>query len=402
MSLSSLVAGCGIGGPTNHKVTLLAIFPTTGASGAMGQSMSQAVDLAVKQNATLGDGYTLAVAHVNEASVTVGPDTAQAVTHADVLGAVGPMSSQAAIAILPALAQAGVVTISPTAMLPGLTKADQAAAEGVSFGQSHPQGKPIAFFRMTSDDNAAATAAADLALASPKAHGLGSHAVFVVDDGTASGKAQSATFQAEVKAQHGEIAGTHSVTQGDVISVQMAVSAIIGAEPDSVFFAGEPGMAAELRRTLTQTGAPSVTVLVAGAAADDPSWSDMVGGAVLSGFTTGLLPAQDPSKLASAQGFVTAYQRAYPGGAVTPESLLAYDAAMDEISAIKSLLAAKKTPTRAATLATVAAARYPGVTGKIAFDKNGDPVAPPGFAVYTCDSKGAWTYQTSLGGAAAG
>lgn len=57
-----------------------------------------------------------------------------------------------------------------------------------------------------------------------------------------------------------------------------------------------------------------------------------------------------------------------------------------------------KTPTRAAVLAAVAATKETGVTGAIAFDKLGDPATPPPFAVYTCDARGAWTYQTSLGG----
>lgn len=398
MLLTGWLAGCSLGGATNHTVTLLEIFPTGGASGAIGQSMANAVDLAVKQNAAIGSGYTLTATRVNEASVTVGPEVAQAVTDANVVGAVGPMGSQAALAALPPLAQAGVVAISPTASLPGLTKSDQATAEGITFSQLHPQGKPVSFFRMTADDNAIAAAAADLAVATPQAHGLGSHTVFVVDDGTVSGKAQSAAFQAELKAKHGVVAGTRSVAQGDEIGMQTAVSAIIGADPDSVYFAGDVGVAADLRRTLTQTGAPKVSMLVAGVAANDPSWGDTVGGAALSGYTTGLLPAQDPAKVSGAQAFISAYQQAYPNSAVTPESLLAYDAAMDEISAIKSLLAANKTPTRAAILATVSTATYNGVTGQIAFDKNGDPVKSPAFSVYTCDTKGAWTYQASIGG----
>ena len=118
---SSWLAACSIGPSSNHTLSLVTIFPASGASGAIGQSMQRAVDLAVKQNASLGGGYTLTVTHVNESSVTVGPDAAQAVTNAQVMGVVGPFGSQVAVVALPALAQAGVVTISPTATLPGLT-----------------------------------------------------------------------------------------------------------------------------------------------------------------------------------------------------------------------------------------------------------------------------------------
>jgi branched-chain amino acid transport system substrate-binding protein len=398
--LAGWLAACSVGPSANHTILLVTIFPASGASGAIGQSMTRAVDLAVKQNAALGGGYTLTDSHVDESSVTVGSDAAQAVTNAQVMGVVGPFDSLAAVAALPALAQAGVVTISPTATLPGLTKADQATTEGLTISQWRPQGKPISFFRLTADDNAIAAAAADLALASPQAHGLGSHSVYVVDDGSPSGKAQSAAFQAELKTGHGTVAGSRSVALGDEISVQTAVSAIIEANPDCVFFAGDLAVAADLRRTLTQTGAPQLGILTAGAAANDPAWGGAVGGAVLSGYTTGLLPAQDLTKLPGARAFETAYQSAYPSATITSQSALAYDAAMDEIHAIKTLIAAQKAPTRAAVLSAVAAAKYAGVTGQIAFDKNGDPVTTTGFAVYTCDTKGVWSYQTTIAGAA--
>ena len=70
---------------------------------------------------------------------------------------------------------------------------------------------------------------------------------------------------------------------------------------------------------------------------------------------------------------------------------------MDEISAIKSLISAGKPVTRAAVLAAVASTPYSGITGTISFDKNGDNTTPIGFSVYTCDTKGSWHYQASLG-----
>lgn len=394
--LSSWLAACSVGPSSNHTVSLVTIFPASGASGAIGQSMTRAVDLAVKQHAALGGDYTLTVSHVNEASVTVGPDAAQAIANPQVMGVVGPFDSPAAVAALPGLAHAGVVTISPTATLPGLTLADQATTEGLTFSQWRPQGKPSSFFRLTADDNAIGAAAADLALAAPAAHGLGAHAVFVVDDGSPSGKAQSAAFQSELKAGHGTVAGSRSVALGDDVGMQTTVSAIIEANPDIVYVAGDPAVAAGLRRTLTQTGAPRLVLLTSGAAADDPAWGDTVGVAVLAGYTVGLLPTQDLSKLSGAQAFQTAYQSAYPGATLTPQSALAYDAAMVEINAITSLITAQKTPTRAAVLSAVAATKYAGVTGQIAFDKNGDSVTPPSFSVYTCDTKAVWTYQTSI------
>lgn len=405
LALSAGLSSCSLGGiggqSTAHTVNIVAVFPATGPSSSLGQAMGHAVDLAVKQQGALGGGYTLTVAHVDEASVGVDASVAQAVAAPQTMGVVGPFGSTAAAAILPGLAQAGVATISPTATLPGLTKADQAAAEGLTFNQLHLQGKPANFFRLTADDNAIGATAASMALASTQAHGLGAHSVYVVNDGSPSGKAQAAAFQSALKAGHGALAGTATITAGDEISVQTGVSSIIEGAPDAVFYAGDETLGADLRRTLTLTGAPQLGILTAGASADDPGWGALVGNPVVATNTTSLLPAQDLATASGGKSFVTAFQAAYPGASVTPQVALAYDAAMVEISAIKSVIAAKQAPTRAAILSAIAGSKYAGVTGQIAFDKNGDPTTTPGFAIYTCDQKGAWSYQSPFAGSGA-
>lgn len=394
--LTGWLSACSVS-QTHQTLTILAIAPTTGESGALGQAITQAVDLAVKQHADLGGSYTLNVTNLDESSVAIGQDVADAVKSSQVMGAVGPLSSQTAVATLPTLAQAGVATISPTAMLPGLTQAAPAAAEGLQFTSWRPTGKPVIFFRMTADDAVAGSAAADVALAPAQAHGLASHAVFVVDDSSLSAKAQVVGFERELKARHGVVAGSRSGMLDDPVSAQTAVSAIVEANPDSVFYAGDVALGAMLRSALTLTGAPQLPLLTVGAAANNPAWSDTIGAhALLSAQTTDLYPAQDLAKMTNAQSFVTAYKAAYPGQLIAPESALAYDAAMDEISAIKSLIAAKQTPTRAAVAHAVATDAYAGVTGKIVFNANGDPAAASAFALYTTDAQGAWTYQTSV------
>lgn len=396
------LAGCQIGAPStsNKALSLLAIFPATGAQSQIGVSMARAVDLAVKQNASLGSGYTLSVTHLDESDAALDTGVSQAVGDAQVMGAVGPATNQGAIAALPSLAQAGVATISPTATLPGLTQATQASANGVVFNQLHPKGKPISFFRMTADDGVAGAAAADLALASTQAHGLGAQSVFVVSDGTASGKAQVAAFVRELKAAKGSLAGSASFTLGNAVSVQTVVSAIVDAYPGCVFFGGGAAAAAQLRSTLSLTGAGTMPLLLADSAAGDATWATAVGGPLLATNTVGLLAGQDLSKMPGGKTFVTAYQAANPTIAVTPQSALAYDAAMDEISALKALIAAGKTPTRAGVLQAVATGSYTGVSGKVAFGPTGDPTTPLLFAVYTCDAKGHWIYQASVTGKA--
>jgi branched-chain amino acid transport system substrate-binding protein len=393
-----LLAGLAACAPGEDKtLTLATVFPTTGTDAALGQAMQRAVDLAVKQNATLDDGYTLTVSHLDETSGASGlAETAAADAH--VVGIVGPYDSQSAVAMLPAITQSGIATISPGATLPGLTRADLAATEGIPFAQLHPQGKPLAFFRLSETDDTLGKAAADLAVAPSKSHGLDAHAVYVVDDGTPSGKATAAAFVLELKAKHGTVAGQKSLALDDADSASAIVSAVVAADPDIVFYAGGTAGGAALRSTLSLSGVPRLAVLAAGPAAANPGWSEAVGVTPAAANTTAILPAPDPSKLDSAKDFIAAYRAEYSGQVLLAQSALAYDAAMDEIAAIKSVLKSGKAPTRAAVLAAVAAAKYNGVTGTIAFDKNGDNTTALGFAVYTFDSKGAWHYQTSIAG----
>lgn len=397
--IALLMAGmsaCGTRAPSDKTLTLAAVFPAAGADAAVGQAMQRAVDLAVRQNTSLPNGYTLTVTHFDEASI--GGDALAASISADqhLVGIVGPFDSQTALAMLPTIAPSGIVTISPTATLPGLTRADQAAAEGIAYAQLHPKGTPAVFLRLPQTDDAMGKTAADLAVAPPSAHGLGARSAFIVDDGTPSGKALAAAFKHELVARQGTVAGQQSLVTDPQDNTQAIVSAIVEAAPDIVFFAGGIAAGADLRGTLSLTGVPQLPLLTAGPIADDPTWSATVGVVPASAYTTAILPARDLSALPAAKPFVSAYQSAFPGKDLLPQSALAYDAAMDEITAIKSLLSAGKPVTRAAVLAAVAAAKYPGVTGTLAFDTNGDNTTPLGYSVYTCDTKGAWQYQARL------
>ena len=389
------LSACSSGTAPDKTLTLGALLPTSDVEGAVGLAMQQAVDLAVKQHAALPNGYSLTVTHVDENSLDGATAATMLANNSQVVGIVGPLESETALAALPVVEQAGIATITPAATLPGLTQADAATTEGLTFSQLHPQGAPVAFFRLPATDSALGKAAADVATASSASHGLGAHALFVVDDGTASGKAQAAAFRAELKTQGGSVAGQASLTPDNTQSV---VSAIIDAFPDAVFVAGGIAAGAALRSTLALTGAPQLPVLTVGPSADDPGWGAAVGMTAAAANTTAILPAPALAALptpTTVSAFTTAYQAAYHTDPL-PLSALAYDAAMVEIAAIKSVIAAGKSPTRANVRAAVAASKYTGLIGPIAFDPNGDNTTPPGFALYTCDIHGAWTYQTSL------
>ena len=172
------------------------------------------------------------------------------------------------------------------------------------------------------------------------------------------------------------------------------------AADEAVAATSAKGLAAgaELRNTLSIGGAPGVPILAAGPVADNPGWSAAVGQPILAANTTGLLPASDLTKLDSAKSFLSAWQEAYGAKVAPPQSALAYDAAMAEIAAIKAVIASGKPVTRSAIATALAATKFDGATGSIAFDEHGDSTAAPAFSVYSCDAKGAWSYQTTLHG----
>ena len=395
-SLTVWLAGCSLGKNPDKTLTIATVFPQTGANAAIGHSMQDAVDLAVHQNATLPNGYKLTATHIDEAAGSRDADVSRAIGNHHVMGIVGPMTSDSALAILPMIEQNNIATISPSATLPGLTDASAAASEGLTFTNLHPTGSAVAFFRLPATDGAIGKAAADTAVSSTDAHGLGAQAVFLVDDGSASAKAVAAAFTQELKAKGGSVAGQKSLVTGSGDNTQSIVSAIIEADPSIVFFAGDTAAGAELRSTLSLTGAPQLVVLAAGPIADDPSWSASVGITPASGYTTALLPHPDLTAMTGAKSFVSAFQAAYPNETVLPQSALAYDAAMDEITAISAALKSGKPVTRAAVLSAVTSAKYPGVTGTLAFAANGDNTAPLALSVYSCDTKGVWHYQAAV------
>src|SRR5271165_5446983 len=67
-----LVAGlssCSSSDTSNSKaLSLASFFPTSGPEAGVGQSMQNAVNLAVSQNVSLGNGYTLSVTNIDEAN----------------------------------------------------------------------------------------------------------------------------------------------------------------------------------------------------------------------------------------------------------------------------------------------------------------------------------------------
>lgn len=395
LALALWLAACGAHTTTDRVYTIATIFPESGAEATVGLAMERGVDLAVRQHAALGNDAVLAVRHVDSQGSDAGQAAALLAADPSVMGIVGPLDSASAVRILPIIERSGLVMISPGATLPGLTQADQAVGEGLAFAQLHPAGTATAFFRLPPDANAIGAAAADFAMAPTQVHGLAAQSAVLVSDGSAVAQALATAFARELRARHGTIVGQQTITLTPQSNVQALVSAVVAANPDVIFYAGGMAGGAALRGALSLSGAP-LPILVTGAIADDPTWATAVGMPAAAANTIALLAAPDLGTLAPAKAFTTAYQAAYPGAPLLPESVLAYDAAMDEMSAIAARIHAGQPVTRAAVLARVATAAYAGISGTLAFARNGDDLTRIGLSVYTCDAQGAWQYTTTV------
>ena len=116
LPLAALLAGgfsaCSIlgngGGPAaDRTLSIAAVFPTSGPEAGVGQAMRNAVDLAVAQNASLGDGYTLSVTNVDEANGFTDQAAQTLASNSLTMGIVGPQDSQDAVAMLPRIEASG-------------------------------------------------------------------------------------------------------------------------------------------------------------------------------------------------------------------------------------------------------------------------------------------------------
>lgn len=394
--LLGMLAGCGSSATTIRLATYL---PITGPDATVGLAMQHAIDLAVKQNSDLGHGYTLATLHFDEASDGPASVAATLVGNTQVMGLLGPNNGASAQAMLPILAQHGLLTMSLGPMPSSLAGASPAASR--TKGAEGSASRAV-LLRLSPSEDATGKLAVDIAVRGRQDSGLGAHSVYIVDDGSATGKALAAAAVQEVHTRGAAVAGQSTVDVADATSAQAATSAIIDAYPDAIVYSGNLAGAAALRNALWQTGAGSLPVIVMGPGADDPSWATHFSTPQFAENTLGLLAYPSLTNSAKSQTFAQAYTAAYPREPLLPESAVAYDAAMDVITSIKGVVARDqsqgKTVTRAEVLSAVAASTYTGITGTFTFDSAGMLSHPLGWSLYDVDSKGAWKYVTALNG----
>jgi branched-chain amino acid transport system substrate-binding protein len=394
--LSLGLAACGTsgGGSGSKALKIGTDLPVSGTDAAVGLPTQYGADLAVQQNKDLGNGYTLTIVHKNDEG-TSGPDPSigaaniqQLIADSSVMAIVGPFNSGVAKQEIPIVNKNTIVAISPANTNPGLTKREFAQENGINFDLLHPAGKPESYFRLPGTDDIQGKVDADIALAAP----ISATTAYVIDDNTTYGKGLAKVFTQEFTSHGGSIVGSTSITPDQVSNLPQLATTIVSKNPTVVFYGGvTSGGGGALKKDLVEKGG-NMPMVGGDGIADDPAWITTAGSAAVN--TYGTVAAPDISGLtsATAQSFITAYKAAFPGKDLLPYSASAYDAAMIEITAIKNLIKAGKTVTRAAVRDEVAGISYDGVTGHISFDANGDNSGQKVFSVYGVGANGQWGF----------
>jgi branched-chain amino acid transport system substrate-binding protein len=378
-------------------------FPTKGQFGD-NKSLEDAIKLAVMRYQSLGNGYQLRVSTYDDTSLQADgsdPQTSmqnvqQIAQNPCMLGIIGPYFSSAAAAVMPIAAAAGLVVISPSNTVPGLTLRSYAMKDGYNFDQLHPAGKPINYFRISATDVMQGVVAANFTFGS-----LGTRSAYVVSDRTAYGEELADGFTQGFEAKGGGIVGIDRIPNGNASIIADVAAKIVATQPEEVFYGGAPWNGGGLLKAqlvkLGYTG-PFVggDALTGYSTSGDPTFLAQVGAstAVGSFATVPAFPLPFSTSVAATR-FIQDYSAHYPGQSVLAlYTAEAYDAAMVLITAIKQLIQVGHPVTRAAMIEQVRHIQYTGVIGPISFDDQGD-IAHGVFSVYAVRA-GQWVYYQQV------
>jgi branched-chain amino acid transport system substrate-binding protein len=350
--VASVVAGCGGSAAGSVKVAL--IFPMTGDAATFGQSSKEGAELAIKEWNDKGG--------INGAKIewVIGDDRCDAqearnaankvVTQDKVGFIVGAVCSSASIPISEVAGAAKVIQISPTSTNPAVT----VDAKGVV--------KPY-IYRACFIDPFQGTVMANFATNNLKAK----TAAVVLDQGNDYVRGLAEYFKAQFEKNGGKIAVWETYTKDDT-DFSAVLSKVAAAKPD-VFFV--PDYYAKVSLIAKQAKEKGITATLLGGDGWDSDQLDVK--ATDGGFYSNHYDPSDTRPIVV--DWLKKYAAAYKdkdGKAKVPDALatLAYDAANLMFTGIKEAGSTDPEKVRAA----LDKVSFDGVSGKITFDKNHNPV----------------------------
>ena len=360
---TALVSGCGgsasSGAAEGEKTVKIGIgAPLTAGSVAQGQGIQRGVELAVKEANESEElkALKLKIATVpgdDQGDPKTGVTVANTfVSDRALLAVVGHLNSGVTIPASKIYNQAQVAMISPAATNPALT------LQGL---------KNV--FRVCTVDSVQGPTGADAAY-----NEVGARKVVVLDDSTPYGEGLASEFAKQFAANGGEVLFTEKTSDKET-DFNALVTKIKAASPDLVYYGCTYNTGALLSKQMSESGVKAP--MMGGDGLFDAQYIKLAGTEAAQGdlVTSVGLPT---AELPKGQEFTAAYKAAFPNDEVGAYDAYSYDAAKVLIAAIvavakeKGVSALAMPDGRDAIIANVAKTNADGVTGKIAFDANGD------------------------------
>lgn len=364
----ALSIGCGYS-YAEQVVKIGVSSPLTGINASNGKDIENGARLAVEEaNAQhiklSGQEVRFEVDSVDDQSdPRIGVQVAQKLVDDGVAAVVGYYNSGVALPSAPIFAKAGIPLIDPAATNPAITR----------------QGYKTVF-RIIATDVQNSGNAGKYAVTVMKAKRIA-----VMDDRTAFGQGAVEEFKKAVNAAGGKIAAAE-YTNDKAVEFNAQLTNIKAADADILYYGGGDNQAALIVKRMRQLGmhtqfvgsggiADSIFLNVAGPAAEGAmAWEY----------------GRPIDSLPRGKAFQEKYKKRF-GIDILTYSPFAYDCAWVAINAMKQANSAKP----AEFLPALHATRYEGITGKIAFDENGD-LKNPSSTLYQVKG-GRWTPVTTIG-----
>lgn len=342
--------------------------PLTGLNAANGKDMENGVRLAIEEaNAQRirldGQDARFELASADDQSdPRIGVQVAQKLVDDGVAVVVGYYNSGVALPAAPIFARAGIPVIHPAATNPAITQ------QGLK-----------TVFRIIPTDAQNSGNAGKYAVTVMKAQRIA-----VMDDRTAFGQGAVDEFRKAVAAAGGEIA-IAEYTNDKSVEFSAQLTNIRAANAGLLFFAGLDNQAALITKRMRELGMRTQFVGSGGIA--DSIFLNIAGPAAEGAMAWEY--GRPIDSLPQGKAFMQKFRKRFGSDSLS-YAPFAYDAAWVAINAMKQAGSAKPAEFTPALRAT----QYEGVTGKIAFDANGD-LKNPTSTLYQVKG-GHWTPVTTI------
>ena len=337
-------------GHAQNVVTIGHVAATTGAIAHLGKDNENGARMAVDEvNAKGlvigGKRYKLVMQAEDDAADPKQATTvAQKLVDAKVQGVIGHETSGTSIPASRIYFDAGIPQISPSASNPKYTR----------------QGFNTTFRNIANDEQLGA------ALARYAVGQAGARRIAVIDDRTAYGKGLADEFAKNIRKSGGAAIVSQQFTTDKATDFGAILTAVKASRPDLVFFGGMDAVAGPMLRQMKQLG------LKASFMGGDGMCSDSVPRLAGEAMSDGQVICAEAGGIEAQQqkamdDFRAAYKRRF-GIEVLTYAPYAYDAMLAMVEAMRQA----GSPDPAVYLPRLAAIRYKGVTGTVAFDARGD------------------------------